>query len=208
MVDLLAQLSIHLGFLFAVGTVIVRAARRKDVAFVIMNILALLLFEAAHDLTDRASGRFASWVFSFQLLCVLFTTTAVNRYLLSFAGLLILDRDGSKYKKTPGVVVVYVTALFLSYTYTFESLGLRDTTSNGAITHKISDALYFVTMTITTVGYGDLVPATQLGRMFAALAALNGYLIFAVLVSTLVPRILERAGAQIEKAALEKPPDV
>ncbi len=53
-----------------------------------------------------------------------------------------------------------------------------------------------------------MVPATQLGRMFAALAALNGYLVFAVLVAKLVPRILERAGSRTEQAALESLPDV
>ena len=208
MIDLLAQVLIHLGFLCAIGVGIFRAARRKEIAFVIVNFLPLLLVEAAHDLTDHVSGRFSIWVLSLQVLGVLIATIAVNRYLLGFVGVLILDRDGSKYSKTSGVVIFYLTALCLGYTYIFESLGLRDTTANGAITHRISDALYFVTMTITTVGYGDLVPATQLGRLFAALAALNGYLVFAVLVATFVPRILERAGSRIEQVALESPPDV
>ena len=36
------------------------------------------------------------------------------------------------------------------------------------------DAFYFVMMTITTVGYGDIVPITFLGKLFTALYSVVG----------------------------------
>jgi voltage-gated potassium channel Kch len=36
------------------------------------------------------------------------------------------------------------------------------------------DSIYFVTMTITTIGYGDFVPATDIGKIFSIFLALIG----------------------------------
>ncbi len=40
------------------------------------------------------------------------------------------------------------------------------------------DAIYFASMTMTTVGYGDFVPKTDIGKMFTALYAFVGIGIF------------------------------
>lgn len=45
---------------------------------------------------------------------------------------------------------------------------------------SIPQSIYWAIVTITTVGYGDLVPATPLGKGIAALAMLLGYSILAV----------------------------
>jgi len=42
------------------------------------------------------------------------------------------------------------------------------------------DALFMTTITITTVGYGDIAPATVAGKFIASLAMLTGYSIIAV----------------------------
>lgn len=42
-------------------------------------------------------------------------------------------------------------------------------------------------MTWTTVGYGDLVPNGHSARFFAAIAALNGYVLLACLIAFLIP---------------------
>jgi hypothetical protein len=39
---------------------------------------------------------------------------------------------------------------------------------------RFLDALYFSVITLTTVGYGDLAPATDLGKMFTVLYLLVG----------------------------------
>lgn len=60
----------------------------------------------------------------------------------------------------------------------------------GALMHVIEGAehgfnsiprgMYWAIVTITTVGYGDIAPQTELGRMLAALVMLTGYAIIAV----------------------------
>ncbi len=47
-------------------------------------------------------------------------------------------------------------------------------------------ALYYSLVTLTTLGYGDIVPATAPARMFAAIEAVMGQLYIAVLVARLV----------------------
>ncbi len=52
-----------------------------------------------------------------------------------------------------------------------------------------ADDLYFSFITLTTVGYGDLTPATSLGRSFAVLEALTGQIYLVTIVSVLVSRL-------------------
>src|SRR5687767_6858172 len=51
---------------------------------------------------------------------------------------------------------------------------------------SVVDAVYFASMTLTTVGYGDFVPKTDLGKMFTAAYAFIGigtFLGFAAIMS-------------------------
>lgn len=45
---------------------------------------------------------------------------------------------------------------------------------------SIPQGMYWAIVTVTTVGYGDIAPATVLGRMFAAILMILGYAIIAV----------------------------
>jgi voltage-gated potassium channel Kch len=46
--------------------------------------------------------------------------------------------------------------------------------------------LYFSMLTLTTLGYGDIVPLTPAARMFAALESVTGVLYVAITVARLV----------------------
>lgn len=46
--------------------------------------------------------------------------------------------------------------------------------------HSFFDALYWATVTLTTVGYGDLCPATDIGRVVSMLSSLFGVAIIAL----------------------------
>jgi voltage-gated potassium channel len=56
-----------------------------------------------------------------------------------------------------------------------------------------SDLLYFSIITIVTVGYGDIVPATPLARMVAAFEGVVGQFYVAAVVAMLVARYLSQA---------------
>jgi voltage-gated potassium channel len=45
---------------------------------------------------------------------------------------------------------------------------------------NIPDSIYWVIVTLTTVGYGDIVPITTIGKMIASLIMVMGYGIIAV----------------------------
>ena len=51
----------------------------------------------------------------------------------------------------------------------------------GAVTfHSFFDAMYWATVTLTTVGYGDLCPVTDIGRIVSMLSSLFGVAIIAL----------------------------
>jgi len=60
---------------------------------------------------------------------------------------------------------------------------------------SIPISIYWAVVTLTTVGYGDLAPATTLGRVLAVIVMLTGYGIIAV-PTGIVTAELTRASAQ------------
>jgi hypothetical protein len=52
-----------------------------------------------------------------------------------------------------------------------------------------ADYLYFSLITLTTVGYGDLVASTNLGRMLSATEGLTGQLYLVTVVALLVSNL-------------------
>jgi Ion channel len=74
---------------------------------------------------------------------------------------------------------------FFSYVYAATSLlGEGEFFTQGVST--AIDLLYFSFITMTTVGYGDLTPATDLGRMLAVTQALIGQLYLVTVVALVV----------------------
>lgn len=58
------------------------------------------------------------------------------------------------------------------------------------------DALYWATVTLTTVGYGDMVPVTDLGRFISMLSSLFGVAIIALPSGVITASYLEELRAQ------------
>lgn len=62
-----------------------------------------------------------------------------------------------------------------------QELGLDGTETQ---IHNLWDAFYFTTVTLTTLGYGDITPTTEIGRIVVGLEALLGFVLLATLAST------------------------
>jgi len=50
---------------------------------------------------------------------------------------------------------------------------------------SISDGLWWAFITLTTVGYGDVVPVTEVGRIIAALTMAFGISVYSLLIANL-----------------------
>ena len=82
------------------------------------------------------------------------------------------------YMRTLAVIVI----LFSAINYCF-----RD--QFGLPVSNCVDALYFTVISLTTVGYGDIVPATGYGKFASSIQSVFGFILFALLASMLFRRV-------------------
>ncbi len=75
---------------------------------------------------------------------------------------------------------------------TFDSSALGNVAAAPGQPGATGELLYFSYVTLTTLGYGDVTPASPLARSLAMLEAVTGQLFLAVLVANLVGRIVAR----------------
>jgi hypothetical protein len=94
---------------------------------------------------------------------------------------------------TSGRVYASVSLYLLLAMFWFALFNLTETITPGSFAHDgvitripRSSFLYFSLVTLTTVGYGDIVPVTAVARVFAALEGVAGVLYIAITVARLV----------------------
>jgi voltage-gated potassium channel len=86
------------------------------------------------------------------------------------------------------VMVMLVVIVFGCVIYVIEG------PAHGFVSIPVS--VYWAVVTITTVGYGDLVPQTMAGRLVAGLGMLVGYAIIAVPTAIITGKLWERLNRQ------------
>ncbi len=62
----------------------------------------------------------------------------------------------------------------------------NDGAGKGLAENLVSHSIYFSSVTLTTLGYGDIVPISRPARMFATLEATLGQLYIAIVIARLV----------------------
>jgi voltage-gated potassium channel len=84
-------------------------------------------------------------------------------------------------------VIAYSAAFVALWVYTMSvTVVAVERGAPGARIVSLGDALYWSTVTITTVGYGDLVPVTTLGRVLAVMLMISGVGIVGITTATVV----------------------
>jgi len=73
-----------------------------------------------------------------------------------------------------------ISVILCAFARLFKIFGIAEART-GVITDNIFDCLYFAIITWTTVGYGDLYPASRVSRLLGAYAALTGYFTLAAI---------------------------
>lgn len=132
-----------------------------DLLAILPTYLGLFFHQSTFLLTFRALR-----------LMRMFRIFKLGRYLIE-AEILVKALQSSLYKITVffGAVLTLVLVLgTLIYLIEGEAHGFT----------SIPQSMYWAIVTITTVGYGDLAPATVPGKMLASVAMLTGYSIIAV----------------------------
>ena len=96
------------------------------------------------------------------------------------------------------VFYVYLTALIM-----FNAEPHVNPVTGATTFEDFFDALYWATVTLTTVGYGDMIPVTDIGRLVSMLSSLFGVAIIALPSGVITASYLEEL--RVEKAKKENP---
>ena len=133
-----------------------------------------------------------AWVMSLALLSttLLFTLhyysqQQLNIYLclVSLLLLLLLRKDFHRSSATAGGIVSIISFIILLIYSTYGTLYFGD--GFAPKIDNLSMAFYFAMVTMTTVGYGDILPVTETARMFTISMIIGGIAVFATSVSTI-----------------------
>ena len=101
-----------------------------------------------------------------------------------------------------GIAVFYV---FLTALIMFNAEPHINPVTGATAFEDFFDALYWATVTLTTVGYGDMIPVTDIGRLVSMLSSLFGVAIIALPSGVITASYLEELRAE---KATEKDKDV
>lgn len=107
------------------------------------------------------------------------------RWLLSFL-LFLMFGYGLRIRYFFGTILITILGLSVLNFLCWDQFGL---TKDDRLNPNYYDALYYTVVSLTTLGYGDIVPTTLSGRFVAALQSVIGFCSFAVLASMLYRKI-------------------
>lgn len=147
--------------------------RLKPLLFIIMHHLSGFQSDKALAITCRVTVRLDAETGMRYLMKKQAVPTAALLYLLAVMSLSycvwVMERP----------VCIKTSASYTDFT----ASGLCNGSAAKDFGEYYSNALWAILITSLTVGYGDLVPATPLGRLIAIIAALSGICLIALLVN-------------------------
>lgn len=98
-------------------------------------------------------------------------------------------------------IIVYATGSSILFIYVVSlSVYACERHAPGATIVSFGDAMWWAMCTVSTVGYGDVVPVTVPGRMFAVLLMLGGMAIVGAATATIVSAMGERISVASRRA--------
>jgi voltage-gated potassium channel len=74
--------------------------------------------------------------------------------------------------------------------------------------HTFGTAVWWALQTVTTVGYGDIVPRSSFGRAVAGILMVSGIAFLAVVTASVTAALVEAARAQISARRAELTPEL
>ncbi len=202
------------------------------------TVLALFLLGATLLLALYISHLRRIWVILAALFLIASTLSAIvaaiepgatmqSKTVLGIGGILLIVapfvilRRISRHTYVTGETVLGGICVYLlyglSFAFAFVLVGLLSSGGffgNGPQGDTTSNYLFFSYSTLTTVGYGNLVPAGKLGQALAMIEALSGQIFLVIVVARLVslwgqrnPRAEAIQNKAAESASTATPPD-
>lgn len=104
-----------------------------------------------------------------------------------------LSQNKLNYKKVLIYLATYIILGVLCFSFVRNQI-------TGKKTNDILDAIYFCVVTMTTVGYGDLVPDSNLAKLLACILVFSGMALVGLVLSKAADYILERQEILLVKA--------
>ena len=196
----------------------------KQEAFetVILWILGLFVFGAAiYADSDSKDHTFIASSLGISYLLLSFMNLFLNNVV--FSGLvtivavlffaytikLIIDHILNHHEVTPNTVygaacVYMLLGIIFASVFHFATLVDPSSFTTEVETMDYGDSLYFSFVTLTTVGYGDISPDSEVVRSLSVFEAVLGQLYLAVLVALLIANILPRRRAKKKRSYVQK----
>jgi hypothetical protein len=103
------------------------------------------------------------------------------------------ERDEARRRLAESTLFVVASLVLLVVTYGALAISLIEPSAAGANIQTGSDAVWYVIVTIATVGYGDRYPVTNQGRIVGVVLIVMGVSAFSVLTSYIATRFLARS---------------
>lgn len=140
----------------------------------ILGIVSMLLLEQVYDTGEWASlaGGFAVIIF----IHIIFVDTLIEAHQPSTDRVMLMVNLAW--------CVAYILIFVAAYGWMFSLVALKG--PDGEISGDLASAIYFSVITWTSVGYGEFTPNSSFARLLAGIEALNGYLIMAMFIATLL----------------------
>ena len=170
-------------------------------ASLLIVLLGAIRAVAGNPRTVRVATIFAALSFLSSVAIVQYDTLPVRLFgsliyvvffSVTFGAMLghVLSSGRITVNKIAGGICIYVLIALVS-AFVFAILdevdpkSFRGLRANSDV-HAFSDAIYFSFVTLTTLGYGDIVPETPFARTLCAMLAVIGQIYLTVLVAALV----------------------
>ena len=81
------------------------------------------------------------------------------------------------------IVLLFLVTLTFIFAYAVHAAELHAPDEDGEEVRDLGDAVWLVLISMTTVGFGEVVPHTAAGKAFAAAATIIGMLLTAIVIS-------------------------
>lgn len=105
-------------------------------------------------------------------------------------------------------LIIFAIAFIALFIYTISLAVLAaERHAPGATITTFGDAVWWAFVTMTSTGYGDFVPITVRGRVYAVLLMFGGLSIIGIISATVLSYLTERIASRVSGRAVEATPD-